>query len=352
MKLHFESATLPYISIIIPCRNEDRFIRNCLDSVLAQDFSKERMEILVVDGMSQDTTRQIIQNSYSTYPFIKVLDNPDRITPSAFNVGIKASKGEIILIMGAHSIYENNYISKCVDNLISSGADNVGGVCKILPRNDGLTAKSIAYALCSVFGMGNSYFRIGSNKNRYVDTVFGGCYRKQLFDKIGLFDVDLIRGQDTEFNTRIIKNGGKILLVPKIVSYYSARDTLLNLWKMEWQYGHFKPLVVKKVGRLFTVRQVVAPLFVSVLALSIILYLFSNAFLFLFFGVLGVYLIANLAFSFKIARKEGLKCFCLLPIVFAAIHFAWGSGFLKGIWDFLILKKDRKCNLKDIPLTR
>lgn len=352
MKPHSKSATLPYISIIIPCRNEDRFIRNCLDSVLAQDFSKERMEILVVDGMSQDGTRQIIQNSYSTYSFIKVLDNPDGITPSAFNVGIRYSKGEIILIMGAHSTYQYDYISKCVNNLMESGADNVGGVCKVLPGSNTMAAKSIAYALCSAFGMGNSYFRVGSNKNRYVDTVFGGCYRKQLFDRIGLFDVDLIRGQDTEFNTRIIKNGGKILLVPEIVSYYSARDTLLKLWKMEWQYGHFKPLVIKKVGRLFTVRQVVAPLFVFVLALSVILSFFSNTFSFLFFGVLGVYLIANLAFSFKIARKESLRCFCLLPIVFAVIHFAWGTGFLKGIWDFLIFKKDGKCNLKDIPLTR
>jgi cellulose synthase/poly-beta-1,6-N-acetylglucosamine synthase-like glycosyltransferase len=343
---------LPFVSVVIPCRNEEGFIKKCLDSILAQDFPKERMEILVADGMSQDATRQIIQNSYSTYPFIKILDNPDRITPAAFNVGIKASKGEIVLIMGAHSTYQNDYISKCVHSLIESDADNVGGICKILPRNDGIQAKSIAYALYSAFGMGNSYFRVGSEKNRYVDTVFGGCYRKKLFDKIGLFDVDLIRGQDTEFNTRIINNGGKILLVPEIVSYYSARDTLLNLGKMQWQYGHFKPLVIKKVGKLFTLRQVVAPLFVSVLALSLILSLFVKPFLFLFFGVLGSYIIANLAFSFKIASKECLKCFPIMPIVFAVIHFAWGTAFLKGILDFLILNKDRKRDLKDIPLTR
>ncbi len=352
MKIHSKSATLPYISIIIPCRNEEQFIERCLDSILAQDFPKDRLEVLVVDGMSEDRTRQIIQENFSEKPFIKVLDNPNRITPSALNVGIRASKSEIILIMGAHSTYETDYVSKCVDNLISSGADNIGGVCKILPRNNGLIAKSIAYALCSVFGMGNSYFRVGSNKNRYVDTVFGGCCRKQLFDKIGLFDVDLIRGQDTEFNTRIIENGGKILLVPEIVSYYSARDTLSSLWKMEWQYGHFKPLVVKKVGKLFTARQVVAPLFVAVLALSATLSLFSSAFLFLFFCILGVYAFANLAFSIKIAFKNDVRCLLFLPLAFAVIHFAWGSGFLKGIWDFLVLKKDRKYCLKDIPLTR
>ncbi len=342
----------PLVSIIIPCRNEEEFIRDCLDSILKQDYPKERMEILVADGMSQDRTRQIIDDSFSAYPFIKVLDNFERITPAAFNVGIRDAKGEIILIMGAHSTYQNDYISKCVHNLMKADADNVGGICKILPRNDGLQARSIAYAMCSAFGMGNSYFRVGSNKNRYVDTVFGGCYRKQLFDKIGLFDVDLIRGQDTEFNTRIINNGGKILLVPEIVSYYSARDTLLNLWKMQWQYGHFKPLVIKKVGQLFTIRQVVAPLFVAVLAFSLILSPFSKVFLCLFFSVLVLYIIANLAFSFKIASKESLKCFPIMPIVFAVIHFAWGIAFLKGIWDFLIFNKDRKRDFKDIPLTR
>ena len=215
-----------FVSIIVPCRNEEGHISECLNSILVQDFPKDMWEVLVVDGMSEDRTRQIIQENFSAYPFIKILDNPDGITPSAFNVGIRYSKGEIILIMGAHSTYQNDYISKCVNNLMESDADNVGGVCKVLPGGNTMAAKSIAYALCSAFGMGNSYFRVGSNKNRYVDTVFGGCYRKQLFHKIGLFDVDLIRGQDTEFNTRIIKNGGKILLVPEIVSYYSARDTL------------------------------------------------------------------------------------------------------------------------------
>jgi cellulose synthase/poly-beta-1,6-N-acetylglucosamine synthase-like glycosyltransferase len=347
-----DTTTFPTISIILSCRNEEDHIKNCLDSILAQDFPQEKMEILVVDGMSQDATRPIIRDNYAEYPFIKVLDNPEKITPSAFNVGIKASKGRVVLIMGAHSIYESDYVSKCVTHLLESDADNVGGVCKVLPGNDTLVARAIAHALCCPFGVGNSYFRIGSPVSRYVDTVFGGCYKRDVFDTIGLFDVKLVRGQDTEFNTRLINAGGKILLVPEIISYYSARENLLKLWKMEWQYGYFKPLVIKKVGRFFTFRQVIPPAFVAALALMLSLAPMSKIFIFSFMFILGIYSMANIAFSVKISFKTDLRCMCVLPVAFAIIHFGWGSGFLKGLWDYFVLQKDRKCDLADIPITR
>lgn len=343
---------MPEISIILSCRNEESHIKNCLDSILEQDFPKDRMEILVVDGMSEDATRQIIADNYSSCPFISVLDNPEKITPAAFNVGIRASRGRIILIMGAHSIYEKDYISKCVRHLIESDADNVGGVCKVLPGRDTLVAKAIAQALCCPFGVGNSYFRIGSSGRRYVDTVFGGCYKRDVFETIGFFDVDLVRGQDTEFNTRLINSGGRILLVPEIVSYYSARENLLKLWKMEWQYGYFKPLVIRKVGKLFTVRQVIPPLFVITLGLTLGLSWISSVFLFLFLVVLGVYSVVGIVFSIMISRKNDWRSAIFLPVIFAAIHLSWGSGFIKGVWDFCVFQEDRKNRLADLPMTR
>ncbi len=346
------TVNMPAISVIISCRNEERHIKNCLDSILEQDFPQEKMEIFVVDGMSEDATRQVIAENYSDCLFIRVLDNPDRITPAAFNVGIRAAKGDIILIMGAHSIYEKDYISQCVRHLIDSDADNVGGVCKVLPGRDTLVAKSIAHALCCPFGVGNSYFRIGSRARRYVDTVFGGCYRREVFDKIGFFDTGLVRGQDTEFNTRLIDSGGKILLAPDIVSYYSARENLLKLWKMEWQYGYFKPLVIKKVGKLFTFRQVIPPLFVLALALMLMLGLISKIFMLLFFCTLGLYAAVSVVFSIMIAFRHDLRYLFFLPFIFFMIHVGWGSGFVKGVWDYWVLHKDSKSGLRDLPLTR
>lgn len=342
----------PYVSIIIPCRDEQDFIADCLNSVIAQDYPNDKLEILVVDGMSEDRTRSILEEYVKQYPSIKFLDNPKRYTPSALNIGIQHSKGQIIAIIGSHSTCKEDYISQCVSYLINNDADNVGGICKILPQNNYLIAKSIAYALSSFFGAGNAYHRIGTKKPRYVDNLYGGCYKRELFDRIGLFDEDLFRGQDAEFNARLIKNGGKILLVPSIISKYYARGSLEKLWKMELQYGYFKPLVVKKVGSIFTVRQIIPPLFVGSLIISLILSIFSKYFLWLLLFMLASYVIANLCFSLKIAFKKNVKCFFLLPLVFIVIHFGWGISYLKGILDFIFLQKSEKGKTKDVPITR
>lgn len=342
----------PFVSIIIPCRNEQEFIADCLNSVIAQDYPKDKLEVLVVDGMSEDRTRDILEEYVKRYPSINFFDNPKRYTPSALNIGIQHSKGEIIAIIGSHSTCKEDYISQCVDYLLNKDADNVGGICKILPQNNCLTAKSIAYALSSFFGAGNAYHRIGTKKPRYVDNLYGGCYKRELFDKIGLFDEDLLRGQDAEFNARLIKNGGKILLVPSIVSQYYARGTLEKLWKMELQYGYFKPLVVRKIGSVFTLRQIVPPLFVGSLIISLILSIFSNHFLWLTLFISASYIIANLSFSLKISFNKNGKYLFLLPFVFAIVHFGWGIGYLKGVLDFIILQKSKKGKTKDLPITR
>jgi GT2 family glycosyltransferase len=310
------------------------------------------MEVLVSDGMSEDGTRQIIREYNKRFPFVNLLDNHKKITSSALNSGIRTANGEIIIIMGSHSTYEKNYISQCVSYLTNEDADNVGGVCKMLPQNNSLVAKSIAYALSSPFGAGDAYYRTGTEKQRYVDTVFGGCYKKNVFDRIGFFDEDLIRGQDTEFNARLIKNGGKILLAPDIISYYYTRSSLRTLWRMELQYGYFKPLVVKKVGKVFTLRQLVPPLFVSVLAFLLIFSIFSYYFLWLFICIGFLYGVVNLLFSLRIACRSSLKCCCVLPLVFVIVHFGWASGYLKGILDFIVLKKDERMKIPDMPLTR
>ena len=342
-------SELPKISVIIPCRNEENFIGRCLDSILAQDYPKELTEILVVDGMSEDGTRSIIANTINKYPFVKLLDNPHRIVPSALNIGIKAALGRIIIRMDAHNRYEADYISKCVKYMLEYDADNVGGIWVTLPARDTLLAHSIALALAHPFGVGNAHYRIGAKEPIYVDTVPFGCYKREVFDKIGLFDEDLVRNQDDEFNLRLIKKGGKILLVPDIVSYYYARDSLSKVARMFYQYGYFKPLVVQKVGGVLTWRQMMPALFVVSLAGTAILSVFLKPFIWLFLIVASLYLAANLGASVHAAVRKGLKFFPVLPLVFATLHFSYGIGYLKGIWDFLLFKKK---NIKDIPSTR
>ena len=343
---------ISFVSVIIPCRNEERFIAICLDSIIAQNYPKNKLEILVVDGMSRDRTRKIIKEFSKRNQFIKLLDNSKRITPVAFNIGIKHAKGDIVMIMSAHVTYKKDYMSKCVKYLERYKADNVGGILITLPGANTLIAQSIALSLSCPFGVGNSYFRIGSKEPRYVDTVPFGCYRKEIFDKIGLFDEDLIRNQDDEFNLRLIKNGGKILLVPEIVSHYYARENLVKLWKMYFQYGYFKPLVAKKVGGILTWRQLIPTLFLNSLFLTGTLSLFSEFFLWIFLCIITSYAIADFSFSFYMSINKGLKILPFLAISIATLHFSYGLGYLKGIWDFVIFRRHLSKKIKNVTLTR
>ncbi|MCK4245428.1 MAG: glycosyltransferase family 2 protein [Candidatus Omnitrophica bacterium] len=343
---------MPFVSVIIPCRDEENFIGVCLDSIIASDYPKDKLEVLVVDGLSEDGTREIVEGYAQRYPFIRLLDNPDKITPCALNLGIKHAKGEIIMIMGAHATYEGRYVSKCIKYLKEYNADNVGGISITLPGSDSLVGNAIALVLSSPFGVGNAYFRIGSKEPRYVDTVPFGCYKKEVFERIGLFDEDLVRNQDDEFNLRVIKNGGRILLVPEIVSYYYARDSLAKLWNMYFQYGYFKPLVAQKIGAVLTWRQLIPAVFVGSLVLAGLLSFLSNYCSWLFFLIMLLYLSANLAFSLSTAIRKGLKLLPALILSFATLHFSYGVGYLKGIWDFVILKKHLKRKVEDMPITR
>ena len=343
---------LPLVSIIIPCRNEEEFVEKCLDSIIANDFPKNRLEVLVVDGMSEDRTREIVNGYLEKYLFIRLLDNPNKITPSSFNIGIKNARGEVIMIMSSHATYEKDYISKCVRYLRKYDADNVGGICVTLPGRDTLQANSIALVLSHPFGVGNAYFRIGLKKPRSVDTVPFGCFKREVFSKIGLFDEDLVRNQDDEFNLRLIKNGGKILLFPDIVSYYYSRDRISKLSKMYFQYGYFKPLVAQKVGGLLTWRQIIPSLLVSLLFVTGILSFFGKHFFLLFLIILGTYACVSFFVSLSLALRRDIRLIPFLIASFAAAHWSYGVGYLKGVWDIIIWKKNMKHRIADVDLTR
>lgn len=326
---------LPLVSIIIPCRNEEKFIGKCLDSILGQDYPKDNMEVLVTDGISQDGTRKIIEDYARKYSSIRTLDNQNKFTPFGLNMGIKAAKGEIIVRMDAHAGYEKDYVSKCVDGLIKYGADNVGGVIKTLPKEKTLISEAIAICLSSFFGAGGSWFRTGSDKLREVDTVFGGCYKREVFDKIGLFNEKLRRSQDLELNLRLKKSGGKILLIPDIVAYYYPQPNLEGFFKHNFEDGIWAILPLKIAKMPFNLRHYIPLFFVLSFFLTLVLGLYFFPFRILFNFIFGVYLILNLAFSLEIALKKGFKYFFVMPIVFIYRHFGYGLGSAWGLFKIL-----------------
>jgi len=318
------------ISIIIPAYNEEKFIADCLQSVYNQDYPKDKMEVIVVDGHSTDKTAEIVRREF---PEVILLDNPDKIVPISMNMGIKQAKGDYIVRLDAHSKYPTNYLTRLLDAIQLYKADNVGGLWKTLPADDKVKSHAIAKAMSCKFGMGNSAYRVGISDCKEVDTVPFGCFPRDLFDRIGYFDEELIRNQDDEFNARIIKNGGKIYLLPDLEIEYFARDSIKKISKMFYQYGLFKPLVNKKLGKPATFRQFMPPTFVLGLLLGFVFCLVWSWFKYLYSFGISLYIFLDIAASIKEAKS--FQEFLYLLIIFPLIHFSYGWGYLCGIFKIL-----------------
>jgi glycosyltransferase involved in cell wall biosynthesis len=325
-------STLPLVSILIPCRNERKYIGECLESILKQDYPKEKMEVLVIDGASEDGTREIIQDYSKKYPFIRIINNQKKFTNFAWNLGIKESRGEILILVGAHGVYKKDYVLRCVKYIEEYNADNVGGTIITLPRENTLVAKAIALVLSSSFGVGGATFRKGFKKPiegedskpsssllavaREVDTVFGGCYRREVFERIGLLNENLNRGQDMEFNIRLKKGGGKILLVPDIVAYYYPKTAnLKDFFIYHLKDGIWAVLPLKFVKTPFKLRHYLPLIFILTLPLSI-----------------WPYILVSLFFSSRIAfREKDFRLFFVMPLAFFCRHFGYGLGSIFGL---------------------
>lgn len=320
------------MSIVIPCRNEEGFIGKCLDSIVANEFPKERLEVLVVDGMSEDGTRPTLDRYARQYSFIKVLDNPKKITPTAFNVGVRYARGDLVMIMSAHATIAKDAIAKCVEYSELYNADNVGGSWKIVPRDSSFVARTIAVALSHPFGVGNARYRMGSGgEPRWVDTAAYGCYRREVFQRVGLFNEKLVRGQDMEFNLRLKKSGGRTLLAPDIVICYYARSDMRAFWKHNWTNGVWAILPFLYSNTIpVSVRHLVPLAFVMGLLGSVVLALvWPGGGGWLLSAICGAYAVANLTASVQVAVKErDFRYMVLIPIVFAGLHLSYGLGSL------------------------
>jgi len=322
---------VPFISVLIPCHNEEFFIRRCIDSVVANDYQADRMEIFLIDGLSTDNTIDILNNYSLRFKHIKVLSNPKRVFPAAVNMGIRVSHGDFIFIMGAHAIYPENYFSKCIECSVKFNADNVGGILNTIPFDDSVIGTLISTVLSNPFGVGNSKFRTGAEIITEVDTVFGGCYRKNVFEKHGLFTEDLISTSDYEFNNRIRRKGAKIILDPGIIVTYYTRSSLLSFIKNNLRNGYWAiyPIAVSK-NIPVSMRHLVPLLFVLSIIILVLLSFKWPLFLFTLIGMMIVYLLTCFYFSF-ISIENKYHFFPLLSVFFLILHITYGLGSLWGL---------------------
>ena len=322
----------PSVSVIIPCRNEEKTIHLVLDAIYTQTYPRDLLQVVIADGFSEDRTRAEIISFQSSHPDLEVLvvDNPQRIIPAGLNAAIRASNGDLIVRMDAHSIPNPDYVALCVDAHERNVAQNVGGVWDIQPGKDTWMARSIAAAAGNPLAVGDAHYRY-TDKAAYVDTVPYGSYKRDLFDQNGLFDETLLANEDYELNTRIIQSGGKVWLDPKIRCSYIARSNLRALSKQYYGYGYWKFQMLKHYPETLRWRQALPPAFILGLFLLLLAGIFWKPALILFAIALGLYLLVLLGVGIHMAsKKSDILMIIGIPLAIITMHFSWGAGFIAG----------------------
>ncbi|MFL5763697.1 MAG: glycosyltransferase family 2 protein [Bacteroidia bacterium] len=323
------------VAIVVPARNEEKYIGKCIESVLAQDHPQELISLFICDGKSTDATAAVVTGYSSRFSNVHLLINEKQSTPYALNLGIRASDADVVIILGAHAELDRSYVSNCLkafqhDERIGC----TGGIIENIYENE--TAEVIGKAMSSSFGVGNAHFRTG-NKSGFVDTVAFGAYKREVFEKIGCFDEELIRNQDDEFNYRLTNAGFLVYLSRDIRSKYYVRASYEKLFRQYYQYGYWKVYVGKKHKAISTLRQLIPMLFV--------LFLFIGAFLsplhlFIFRAYMGVMVLYLLgAVYFAAQKSSGVAQLPKIVFAFMILHFSYGTGYLRGIFDFLIMNR-------------
>ncbi|MFT0488947.1 glycosyltransferase family 2 protein [Bacteroides thetaiotaomicron] len=313
------------LSVIIPIYNEEKYIAKCLESILEQDYPKNDLEVILVDGMSNDKTREIVASYTEKYFFIRLIDNPNRIAPWAMNLGIKEAKGDVIMRLDAHAIYETNYFSSLVYGLAKYEADNIGAVCKTDVLSKTSKTLAIREVLSNKFGVGNSVFRTGIQGDQEVETVPFGCWKREVFEKYGYYDVRLVRNQDIELNKRIIHGGGKIVIIPDTYSTYLARETYSKLAKNNFGNGKWNILTVFYTGELrsLSVRHFVPLGFVIGLLLPLFLGFFLASNYYIIFSCIVIIFIIIRNRQRKACFIKETKFYIPSCIIHCSSYFIW-----------------------------
>lgn len=325
-----KNLEMTFVSVIVPCFNEEKTIALLLKALVEQTYPLVDMEVIVADGFSTDATRQIVADFQAAHLqlVVRVVDNPQRHIPAALNVALKAARGEVIVRLDAHSVPGRTYVAQCVAGLLADKGDNVGGVWQIEPGGSGWMACAIAAAAAHPLGVGDARYRFNSPAG-LVDTVPFGAYRRELFDRLGGFDETLLSNEDYELNARIRQSGGRVYLDPEIRSTYFARSTLGGLARQYRRYGFWKWQMLRRYPSTLRWRQALPPVFVlGVTALALMAVFWWLARLVLVLG-LGIYGLILLAGSIPTAVRRGdVRLAPGIALAIATMHFCWGSGFL------------------------
>jgi len=330
------NAAAPAVSLIVPCRNEVNYIDAFLGSVLAQQYPHD-MEIIIADGQSDDGSRELLQRWQAKHPQIRVIDNPEKVVPTALNRAIDCARHDIIIRLDVHSEYADDYVAQCVAVLQQSGADNVGGPWRA--AGNSYLQEAIALAFQSPYSSGAAASHNVTFEGE-VDSVYLGCWRKASFDKFGWFDPELIRNQDDELNLRINRGGGRVYQSPAIQSRYYPRASLSALFRQYMQYGYWKVRVIQKHKLPASIRHLIPGLFVASLIVLALVGVFITAAAYLLLALLVLYFSALVAASLAIAVKQSAYSkIWVMPLVLAMFHIGYGWGFVRGVWDFLIRRK-------------
>lgn len=324
-------VNLPKVSVVIPCRDEVRFITSCLDSTEAFDYPQDLIEVEVVDGMSVDGTRDILQAWARSGRQRRVLDNPSKTAAAAMNVGIGFSTGDVIVRLDAHARYPADYVRSCVDALVETGAEVVGGTIRTLPDGNGAMAAAIAAAVSSRFGVGGTAFRVEEiGKPVQVDIVPFGCFKRSLVESVGWYDESMLRDEDADFCFRVTALDKHVVLCPGIHSEYVARRRLGQLWVQYFLYGFYKPAIARKVHKIMTLRQVVPPAFVgSLLVLGVLSFWNGPARSLLVLEVASYSAVVIGAAIVETMSHRDWRLI-LLSLVYPVMHVAYGVGYAVG----------------------
>lgn len=334
-KAPYMVAKLPAVSVIVPCRNEKDHIEACLHSILSQELPDGGFEVIVADGMSDDETRDLLKRMAIVDSRLRVIDNPGCIISMGLNAAIRVAKARVIIRMDAHTRYAPDYIHECLAALQESGADNVGGPW--IAEGRGIIGKAVAAAFQCSFAVGGARGHDPSYEG-FLDTVYLGCWPREVFDRIGLFDEKLIRSEDDELNLRLTRAGGRIWQSPRIKSWYQPRDSFRALFRQCMHDGYWKVAVIRKHKIPASLRHLVPGGFVLSLILIPLLSPWWAGAWWAWLALIGAYLTCNIAASFLTALRTNWKLLPLFPAVFACYHFGYGYGFLRGIWDFTVLR--------------
>ncbi|NNC99273.1 MAG: glycosyltransferase [Gammaproteobacteria bacterium] len=318
-------TTLPAVTVIIPTFNEESFIVECINSLVDGNYPLERMELLVVDGHSNDQTQKKVLDLAAEHGIIKLLQNPKRIVPAAVNVAIAAATHDILVWVGAHAIYDADYLVNSVKVLVEEDCASAGGI--ITPVGKSIVGKAIAAATASAFGVGKPKYR-HADKRQAVDTVFGGCWRKENIVKIGGFNEQWVRNQDYELNCRLRELVGEIILDPGIRCQYYCRESIPALARQYYDYGYWRFRTFLKHPESFTTRQAAPLLLFAGILISPALSYFNPVLASLVPLTYGLALI-SVGAMLSVKHRQPLYAF-LLPVIFATLHLCWAVGFIKS----------------------